>query len=310
MADTQVKTYIETGVMPIQSSLTRATDSYTYVGDHRDFFEDLTTHEMIGYYDSGEGGNCGYIAAGLVLLYYDYFHNDNFINDTTYLSSSGNAFKGEDFTKYLYEEIGGALGYSNTLNATQTAKVMQKYLQDDRDISMTYWSMNMPSKANVVAQLKLDRPVIYCDRWDNPQPSGGTVDHVIVVYGYDSSNHLIAHFGWSNYSHVECTSGAFAFVVILVIIVVVAVRFFPSSPEGYMDVVEVVELSKFSEAELQRKMLGQHRVNINDAWGPPTAVESQPDTDIYEFEDINYQIILEYDSEGCVVSLKRNELNK
>lgn len=102
----------------------------------------------------------------------------------------------------------------------------------------------------------------------------------------------------------------FSIVVILVIIVVVAVRFFPSSPEGYMDVVEVVELSKSSEAELQRKMLGQHRVNINDAWGPPTAVESQPDTDIYEFEDINYQIILEYDSEGCVVSLKRNELNK
>lgn len=213
MADTQLKTYIETGVMPIQSSLTRASDSYTYVGNHRDFFEDLTTHEMMGYYDSGEGGNCGYIAAGLVLLYYDYFHNDDFIDDATYLSSSGNAFQGEEFTKYLYEEIGDALGYSNTLNATQTAKVMQKYLQDDRDISMTYWSVNMPSKTSVVAQLKLDRPVIYCDRWDNPQPNGGTVDHVIVVYGYDSSNHLIAHFGWSNYSHVECTSGALALFI-------------------------------------------------------------------------------------------------
>lgn len=102
----------------------------------------------------------------------------------------------------------------------------------------------------------------------------------------------------------------FSIAVILVILVVAAIHFIPSSPEGYMDVVEIVELSKFSEEELQKKMLGQHRVNINDAWGPPTAIESQPDTDIYEFEDINYQIILEYDSDGCVVSLKRNELSK
>lgn len=76
-----------------------------------------------------------------------------------------------------------------------------------------------------------------------------------------------------------------------------------------MDVVEIVEISKFSEEELQRKMVGQHRVNINEAWGPPDVVESQPDIDIYEFEDINYQIVLEYDSNGCVVRLERNKLN-
>ena len=213
MADTQLKAYVETGAMPVPNSITRSSDSYTYVGDHRDFFEDLTTHEMMGYYDSGEGGNCGYVAAGLVLLYYDYFHDDDFIDNDTYLADTGDAFKGEDFAKYLYTDIGDALGYSNSLNATQTAKVMQKYLKDDRDISMSYWALNMPSKSDVVAQLKLDRPVIYCDRWDNPKPAGGTVDHVIVVYGYDNSNHLIAHFGWTDYTHVECTSGAFALFV-------------------------------------------------------------------------------------------------
>lgn len=212
-ADTQLKTYVETGTMLVQNSLTRSSDSYTYVGDHRDFFEDLTTHEMMGYYDSGDGGNCGYVAAGLVLLYYDYFHDDDFIDNDTYLSSTGDAFVGEDFAKYLYTDIGKALGYGNSLNATQTAKVMKKYLEDDRGISMSYWAANMPSKANVVSQLKLDRPVIYCDRWNNPKPSGGTVDHVVVVYGYDNSNHLIAHFGWTDYTHVECTSGAFAMFV-------------------------------------------------------------------------------------------------
>ena len=213
MADTQLRTYVETGAMPVSNNLTRASDPYTYVGNHEDFFKNLTTHEMMGYYDSGEGGNCGYVAAGLVLLYYDYFHNDDFIDDDTYLSSTGNAFAGENFAKYLYTDIGNALGYDNTLNATQTAKVMQKYLKDDRNISMSYWSVNMPSKSDVVAQLKLNRPVIYCDRWDDPRPDGDTVDHVIVVYGYNDSNQLIAHFGWSNYAHVECTSGALAMFI-------------------------------------------------------------------------------------------------
>ena len=56
--------------------------------------------------------------------------------------------------------------------------------------------------------------------------------------------------------------------------------------------------------------MGQYRVDINDAWGPPKTVETQPDIDVYEFDDINYQLIIEYDSDGRVVALERNELNK
>ena len=101
----------------------------------------------------------------------------------------------------------------------------------------------------------------------------------------------------------------FSVVAIIIVLVIVSFHFIPSSPEGCIDIVEIVEISKFSEEELQRKMVGQSRVNINDAWGPPEVVESQPNIDIYKFEDVNYQIILEYDSNGNVVSLERNELN-
>lgn len=99
-------------------------------------------------------------------------------------------------------------------------------------------------------------------------------------------------------------------VALLIVAIVACVHLIPSSPEGYVDLVEIVEISKYSDEELQRRMVGQYRVDINDAWGAPKVVETQPDIDVYEFEDINYQLIIEYDSDGRVVGLERNELNK
>ena len=96
-------------------------------------------------------------------------------------------------------------------------------------------------------------------------------------------------------------------VVVLLVIVIVAI---PSSPEGYVDLVEIAELSKYSDEELQSRMVGQHRVDINEAWGSPAVADSEPNIDVYKFEDANYQITLEYDSNGCVIGLERNELNK
>lgn len=99
-------------------------------------------------------------------------------------------------------------------------------------------------------------------------------------------------------------------VALLAIVIVACIHLIPSSPEGYVDLVEIVEISKYSDEELQRRMVGQYRVDINDAWGLPEAVETQPDIDVYKFENIDYQLIIEYDSDGRVVSLERNELNK
>lgn len=99
-------------------------------------------------------------------------------------------------------------------------------------------------------------------------------------------------------------------VVLLAVVIVACIHLIPSSPEGYVDLVEIGEISKYSVEELQGRMVGQYRVDINDAWGIPEAVETQPDTDVYEFEDINYRLIIEYDSDGRVVGLERNELNK
>ncbi len=215
MADTSVKSYIKSGLINSTTIQSSVSDGYTYIGDHKEFFVNLSTRKAMGYYSDKEtNGCCGYVAAGIVLLYYDYFYDDDFIDNETYLNASGNAFEGEEFAKYLYEDIGkGELNYDNSLNATQAAKVMKEYLSIDCNITMTYWSVNMPTKSAVVSQLKKDRPVIYCDRWDNPKSEGDTVDHAVVVYGYDDDNNLVAHFGWANYTHVECSSPALALFI-------------------------------------------------------------------------------------------------
>ena len=99
-------------------------------------------------------------------------------------------------------------------------------------------------------------------------------------------------------------------VFLLVIVIVACVHLIPRSPEGYVDLVEIAELSKYSDEELQSRMVGQKRVYINEAWGSPAVADSEPNIDVYKFEDANYQITLEYDSNGCVIGVERNELNK
>ena len=101
----------------------------------------------------------------------------------------------------------------------------------------------------------------------------------------------------------------FACVALLAVIVFIGMHFFPSSPEGYVDLVEVVEIGTYTEDELRDKMLGKYRVDINERWGEPNKTESDADTDVYEFEDILYKVIITYDKDGQVIDLERIEEN-
>ena len=97
----------------------------------------------------------------------------------------------------------------------------------------------------------------------------------------------------------------FACIVLLAVIVFIGMHFFPSSPEGYVDLVEVVEIGTYTEDQLRDKMLGKYRVDINERWGEPNKIESDTDMDVYEFEDISYKVILTYDADGQVIDLAR-----
>ena len=187
----------------------------TYIGNNKSFFTNLNTKNKIGYYvPDNTNGICGYIASGIVLLYYDYCLNKNYINND-FLNSAGNAFKDTSFTRHLYEDIGvSGLGYSSATNASQIAQIMKTYLSVDKGISVTTWVGWMPSVSDIIYQLQNRQiPVVYVDRFYDPRKTdNSTVDHDIVVYGYDTNNNLHTHFGWvgSQYTDVVCSSPASA----------------------------------------------------------------------------------------------------
>ncbi len=176
----EVLNYINKGIQNKEVSIIPAAVTNSYISYGKTFFGNLNTSTKMGYYSVSDG-LCGYVAAAMVLLYYD-------IGKQT-------------------------LGYSTTLNGSKVANVMKTYLDDKRNIDVTCWSaitVNIPS---IRYQLtNRDIPVVYVNRFDDPRGSG-TTDHCIVVYGYDNSDGLIAHFGWVGYEHVKCTSPALALFV-------------------------------------------------------------------------------------------------
>lgn len=89
--------------------------------------------------------------------------------------------------------------------------------------------------------------------------------------------------------------------VFLIITIIAITQRISCMPDGSIDLVEIKEINKYTEEELQTKLLGQYRVNINEAWGPPKTVAA--DIDIYEFTNVSYRLSLQYDSKGHVVNL-------
>ncbi|MBQ1630156.1 MAG: hypothetical protein II099_01795 [Firmicutes bacterium] len=184
--------------------------TYTYVGGHKNFYYNLASSSQMGYYvPIGSDGICGYIAAGLVLLYHDYYFNNNYIVNSTYLASGGQAFNGIGFTQRLYYIGTVNLSYDDTLTAGQAANVMKKYLSLDRNITINYWSAVNPSLVQIRNQISYHgTPVIYENKFVNPNNTSQTVHHDVVVYGYTNDDRLVVHFGWPGRSHIVCTGTA------------------------------------------------------------------------------------------------------
>ena len=207
VANEQLLNYISSSTdTPVSIPVSVSSTPNTYVKGNtgKSFFENLISENEIGYYTPpGSEGICGYIAGGLILLYADYFYNDNYIDDSTYLNPSGNAFKGDSFTKKLYSIGINDIGYGDELTAAQAAWVMRTYLSQERNINMGYWSQILPTVGRLKEQIDANRPVLLCGQVDDVSSSGtNTVDHNIVVYGYTPYDLLITHYGWENYSDV------------------------------------------------------------------------------------------------------------
>lgn len=162
------------------------------------FFSGLKTTDEVGYMS---GGHCGYIAAGMLLLYYDCYQCDGLVSEG-FLSADGRSFDGESFTRKLCSygsnssTAGTTVGYLQGID-----EVVTKYLRANTSCSVSYLS---GANADVNLPLILsnsNRPIIVFgaiyDKYARK-----TVNHAILVYGYTSNlAYVIAHFGYGNNNH-------------------------------------------------------------------------------------------------------------
>lgn len=193
--DLSVKNYIETGgELPLQS--TYSTQALTRI-EGADYISALNTPAEMGYMPNNY---CGYIAAGMLLLYYDILENDNIINDSLYLNSQGRAFKGSSFTSLLHSFSGSS---SSESTAADIKVAIDEYLAT-RGLSVSESTSVLPVTANIKQALDQDHPVILFGSLRRPDDTTypyERIAHAVLVYGYDG-NSLLAHYGWEDYQDV------------------------------------------------------------------------------------------------------------
>ena len=170
---------------------TRAT-SYTYVTDYN-IIKQLTSN--CGYYSEGNGC-CGYVAANIILYYWQRRQPNNYYIPSTWYNSSG--LVGSSLTENLVE-IGKSLGYGTDSYPNTISDVLQRYCSD-RNISASvgYWFTNI----NASSEISNNRPTILFGNFYSAS-HGKNINHAVVIYGYDNdSGQYVSHFGYNNYSHV------------------------------------------------------------------------------------------------------------
>lgn len=169
---------------------------------HSNYIYQLNLGAEMGLTTSPEGnGLCGYIAAGMMLLYFHRSYPELDLIDNTYLSSLNNyeTFKGGDFTLLLRD-----YGNSDESTAIGIADVVMDYCSDvgcSADISRSL----LTSTSQIKGKLQDNLPVAifgnlylpYLDEYKN---------HAVVAYGYTSDDVFVAHFGYPDYTQVYVTS--------------------------------------------------------------------------------------------------------
>ena len=97
--------------------------------------------------------------------------------------------------------------YKNSSIVEYSEYADSPYLNCEGDLY--YWSAVNPSLAQIRNQISYHgTPVIYENKFVNPNNTSQTVHHDVVVYGYTNDDRLVVHFGWPGRSHIVCTGTA------------------------------------------------------------------------------------------------------
>lgn len=149
---------------------------------------------------SGTGGICGYIAANLMLQYWQYCGKFTLPYTKAELSSG-------KLSLDLYE-VGKDLGYSNSTWASEIANVMNTFCEANSFPEVAAWGVGV---FDVTGEVDRGRPSILFGTIVNPNAGA----HAVTVYGYTftggdmSGGSYIAHYGWNDYSEVTIIAALF-----------------------------------------------------------------------------------------------------
>lgn len=166
----------------------------------------MTTGEKMGHMS---GGVCGYIAAGLLLYWFDECNQqDAVINDFAYFASDHSGFNGSNLTRLLRSYGKSSETYpSNPITIIDPDEqaldeIFEKYGTEYNlkfDISIDY----PDSGYGITEKLRNKNvPVLAFGRLYDYSAGSGYGDHVALAYGYDEE-YVKAHYGWAGYSNVN-----------------------------------------------------------------------------------------------------------
>ncbi|MBD5080796.1 MAG: hypothetical protein HDT44_03410 [Ruminococcaceae bacterium] len=161
-----------------------------------DFFSKYRVTNFGYYCPKGSNGICGYIAANLVLQYWEYRNKISFKDDYT----SENSRKDAKLTIKLYE-IGKSLGYSDGTWGYEIAKTMNTFCKNNSLSQNASWTVGCLGIVNEIKNNK--RPCILFGSL--PYARGG---HAVVVYGYNTYEHknfytFVCHYGWNKQGYTK-----------------------------------------------------------------------------------------------------------
>ena len=200
--------YIKTGVCPKSEIVNLYGHNWTCV-NYSAFFRNKLTKTQIGYWTIGDEGCCGYIAANLLVGYYDTFVRE--CMDNSFMSGTGvnRHFVGPGLTQRLYSCRPSGAGSSTT--STVIRKTMNKYFKK-YGYNLGSYDMITPFFSGTTLKNLIDDntpSILFGSLGPATSPTfpdaGSGGNHAVVVYGYKSGGtggalySFLVHYGWQNY---------------------------------------------------------------------------------------------------------------
>lgn len=206
-SDADALNYINNGIATRTVGVSFYNTTWTCINNSA-FFRYKTSWDQMGYL---EGGYCGYIAAAMLIGYYDTFVRDCMDDGWLYMSGTGinRHFTGSGLTDRLFSHSPSGNSSSTSTTIRQT---MNNYFSW-YGYNLGSYDMITPFFSGTTLKNLIDNntpSILFGDLGNattpdgNIGPEGG--NHAVVIYGYKSGGiggalySFLAHFGWEGYS--------------------------------------------------------------------------------------------------------------